>query len=153
MHMSPTLNGSWAIRRFEHSNAVETRDGITFNFYTARLSITDVEGWLMIPFSAASHNVVTDKGWHLAVVVPTSQSHQQWQIQLYNTIITQARWPLSANLFMYIKVNRLLSLDTSFASIFASNLAFLMRLTIHLSASSALRLSLVASMLRDKEWK
>lgn len=44
------------------------------------------------------------------------------------------------------------SLNTSFASIFASNLAFLMRLTIHRSASSALRLSLVANMLRDKEW-
>ena len=56
------------------------------------------------------------------------------------------------NLFMYVKYTDYVPLDTSFASIFASNLAFLMRLTIHLSASSALRLSLVASMLRDKEW-
>ena len=34
MHVSPTLNGSSAIRRFERSNAVEIRDGITFDFYT-----------------------------------------------------------------------------------------------------------------------
>ena len=32
--MSPALNGSSAIRRFKHSNAIETRDGITFDFYT-----------------------------------------------------------------------------------------------------------------------
>ena len=32
--MSPALTGSSAIRRFEGSNAFETRDGITFDFYT-----------------------------------------------------------------------------------------------------------------------
>ena len=32
--MSPTLNGSSAIRRFEGSNAIEIHDGITFDFYT-----------------------------------------------------------------------------------------------------------------------
>ena len=32
--MSPALNGSSAIRPFKHSNAIEFRDGITFNFYT-----------------------------------------------------------------------------------------------------------------------
>ena len=31
--MSPTLNGSSAIRRFEHSDTIEIRDGITFDFY------------------------------------------------------------------------------------------------------------------------
>ena len=31
--MSPTLNGSSAIRRFERSVAIEIRDGITFDFY------------------------------------------------------------------------------------------------------------------------
>ena len=34
VHMSPALNGSSAIRQFEGSNAVQIRDGITFNFYT-----------------------------------------------------------------------------------------------------------------------
>ena len=32
--MSSALNGSSAIRRFKGSNAIEIRDGITFNFYT-----------------------------------------------------------------------------------------------------------------------
>ena len=32
--MSPVLNGSSAIRHFKHSNAIEIRDRITFDFYT-----------------------------------------------------------------------------------------------------------------------
>ena len=32
--MSPALNGSSAIRRFERSDAIDIRDGITFDFYT-----------------------------------------------------------------------------------------------------------------------
>ena len=32
--MSPTLNGSSAIRCFKHSDAIKIRDGITFDFYT-----------------------------------------------------------------------------------------------------------------------
>ena len=32
-HMSPALNGSSAIRRFKHSDAIETHNGITFDFY------------------------------------------------------------------------------------------------------------------------
>ena len=32
--MSPALNGSSAIRRFERSDAIEIRNGITFDFYT-----------------------------------------------------------------------------------------------------------------------
>ena len=32
--MSPALNGSSAMRRFECSNAIEIRDGITFDFYS-----------------------------------------------------------------------------------------------------------------------
>ena len=32
--MSPALNGSSAVRHFERSNAIEIRDGITFDFYT-----------------------------------------------------------------------------------------------------------------------
>ena len=32
--MSPTLNESSAIWRYEHSDAIETRNRITFNFYT-----------------------------------------------------------------------------------------------------------------------
>ena len=31
--MSPTLNGSSALQRFEHGNAVEVRNRIMFNFY------------------------------------------------------------------------------------------------------------------------
>ena len=34
VRMSPALNGSSAIRRFKHSDAIEIRDGITFDFYT-----------------------------------------------------------------------------------------------------------------------
>ena len=42
--MSPTLNGSSAIRRFERSVAIEIHDGITFDFYTglAHLLLTVV---------------------------------------------------------------------------------------------------------------
>ena len=32
--MSPALNGSSEIRGFERRNAIEIRDGITFDFYT-----------------------------------------------------------------------------------------------------------------------
>ena len=32
--MSPALNGSSAIQRFKHSDAIKIRDGITFDFYT-----------------------------------------------------------------------------------------------------------------------
>ena len=32
--MSPTLNGSSAMRRFKHSNEIEMHDRITFDFYT-----------------------------------------------------------------------------------------------------------------------
>ena len=32
--MSPALNGSSAIRRFEGSDVIEVRDRITFDFYT-----------------------------------------------------------------------------------------------------------------------
>ena len=32
-HMSPALNRSSAIRRFEGNDAIEIRDGITFDFY------------------------------------------------------------------------------------------------------------------------
>ena len=32
--MSPALNGRSAIRHFKHSDAIEIRDGITFDFYT-----------------------------------------------------------------------------------------------------------------------
>ena len=32
--MSPALNGSSAVRRFEGNDAIEIRDGITFDFYT-----------------------------------------------------------------------------------------------------------------------
>ena len=31
--MSPTLNGSTALQRFEHGNAVKVRNGIMFDFY------------------------------------------------------------------------------------------------------------------------
>ena len=34
MHMSPALNGSSVIRRFERSDAIEICDGIIFDFYT-----------------------------------------------------------------------------------------------------------------------
>ena len=34
VHISPALNRSSAIRRFEGNDAIEIRDGITFDFYT-----------------------------------------------------------------------------------------------------------------------
>ena len=34
MRMSPTLNGSSAIRHFERGDVIEIRDRITFDFYT-----------------------------------------------------------------------------------------------------------------------
>ena len=34
MHLSPALNRSSVIRRFEGSDAIEIRDRITFDFYT-----------------------------------------------------------------------------------------------------------------------
>ena len=34
LSLSPALNGSSALQRFERSDAIEIRDGITFDFYT-----------------------------------------------------------------------------------------------------------------------
>ena len=33
-HMSPALNGTLAVRHFEHNNAIEISDSIIFDFYT-----------------------------------------------------------------------------------------------------------------------
>ena len=48
--MSPALNGSSAIRLFEHSDAIEIRDGITFDFYTGlpqlAIPITALAPWV-----------------------------------------------------------------------------------------------------------
>ena len=41
--MSPALNGSSAIRRFKCSNAIEIRDGITFDFYTGLPHVANTE--------------------------------------------------------------------------------------------------------------
>ena len=41
--MSPTLNGSSVIRHFEGSNAIEIRDGITFDFYMGLPHILYIE--------------------------------------------------------------------------------------------------------------
>ena len=55
VRMSPALNGSSAIWRFERSNAIEIYDGITFDFYmglphidtpVSELHITNMFGWL-----------------------------------------------------------------------------------------------------------
>ena len=43
--MSPALNGSSAIRRFKHSEAIEIRDGITFDLYTGLLHIVVSKFW------------------------------------------------------------------------------------------------------------
>ena len=40
--MSPTLNGSSAIRCFKRSDAIKIRDGITFDFYTGLSHIDTV---------------------------------------------------------------------------------------------------------------
>ena len=40
--MSPALNRSLAMRHFKHSNAIEIRDGITFDFYTGLPHIIDI---------------------------------------------------------------------------------------------------------------
>ena len=40
--MSPALNGSLAIQRFERSDAIEIRDGITFDFYTGLSHILSI---------------------------------------------------------------------------------------------------------------
>ena len=41
---SPALNGSSAVRRFEDNDAIEIRDGITFDFYTGLPHILPSEG-------------------------------------------------------------------------------------------------------------
>ena len=41
--MSPTLNGSSAIQHFEGSDAIEIRDGITFDFYTGLPQLVVIE--------------------------------------------------------------------------------------------------------------
>ena len=48
--MSPALNGSSAIQRFEVSDAIEIRDGITLDFYTGlphmyTVQVVDYRKW------------------------------------------------------------------------------------------------------------
>ena len=43
--MSPTLNGSIALQRFEHANTVEIRDGIMFDFYPGLSHVIIVVVW------------------------------------------------------------------------------------------------------------
>ena len=43
--MSPVLNGSSAIRHFEGSDAIEIRNGITFDFYTGLPHTSRNEDW------------------------------------------------------------------------------------------------------------
>ena len=58
--MSPTLNGSSAIRRFERSNAVEIRDGITFDFYTGLPHIYLIEDTVSAISSVQGTNCSAD---------------------------------------------------------------------------------------------
>ena len=49
MHMSPALNGSSVVWRFERSNAIEICDGIIFNFYTELSNVIQTVLWLKFP--------------------------------------------------------------------------------------------------------
>ena len=59
--MSPALNGSSAIRRFKHSDVIEIRNGIIFDFYTGLPHVSRIEG-----SEKAVYSILT--GW-LPVVV------------------------------------------------------------------------------------
>ena len=37
--MSPALNGSLVIQHFKHSNAIEIRNGIAFDFYILQMEV------------------------------------------------------------------------------------------------------------------
>ena len=75
--MSSALNRSSAIRRFEGSDAIEIRDGITFDFYTGLPHMT-----LHLPV-------------HLDCNLRTDQTGQH-QI---NTIDSYSRWKRKTSLF------------------------------------------------------
>ena len=51
--MSPTLNRSSLIRRFEGSNAIKIRNGITFDFYTElpHIQVAYINGWCIGSFT------------------------------------------------------------------------------------------------------
>ena len=67
--MSPALNGSSAIRRFKHSNAVEIRDRITFNLGLPQFFAVSIARWqnkcLSLSFiqkNSLTHTVAHAKG-------------------------------------------------------------------------------------------
>ena len=62
--MSPALNGSSAIRRFKHSDVLEIRNGIIFDFY---MGLPHIDFWCGINQSvdiSTNHRSISVKmGW------------------------------------------------------------------------------------------
>ena len=73
--MSPALNGSSAIRRFEGSDAIEIRDGITFDFYTGLPHIC-------IDLNAIPHVTKreTDSGWKSGCYAAILSGKEDWSL-------------------------------------------------------------------------
>ena len=75
--MSPALNGSSAIRRFEHSEAIEIRNRITFDFYTGLplimqvLSIVSNHLWIVSPTTKSNPIEYKSK-------IPSEQNMLRW---------------------------------------------------------------------------
>ena len=66
--MSPALNGSSAIQRFEYSNAIELRDGITFDFYMGLSHILTMAN-VSYNYNLADHNRKTCKAIENRILV------------------------------------------------------------------------------------
>ena len=74
-HMSPTINGSMALQRVEHNNAVQIHNGIMFDFYPGLPRIqfvwkTDLSiKHLQIPIWMTQHTF-----WHLLILTQDSRN-------------------------------------------------------------------------------
>ena len=85
--MSPALNGSLAIRRFEHSDAIEIRDGITLDFYTGLPHMYITCSNQLISFCTHTHTHTHTHTQETYVVSPSSPQMGQEQFQKQAEVI------------------------------------------------------------------
>ena len=77
--MSPALNGSSAIRvrRFERSNAVEIREGITFDFYTGLPHMLSGHRLMMSFDISACFMVYREISWRITMLHGVAKGNQE----------------------------------------------------------------------------
>ena len=67
--MSPTLNGSYALERFERGNAIKIRNGMMFDFYLGLKHTIVIPGWTVLMSSIPMNTLVINFKCKLLVII------------------------------------------------------------------------------------